>query len=69
MGQNVFLIISLYNLTLQYSSQKNKHFSLPHSLPFVWYNFSYLWNICIQNVYKHRDFKCIYILFSKKKNL
>lgn len=69
MGQNMFLIISLYNLTLQYSSQKNKHFSHPHSLPFVWYDFSCLCNIYIQSVYKHTDFKCIYILFSKKKNL
>lgn len=69
MGQNMFLIISLYNLTLWYPSQKNKHLSHPRNLPSVWYEFSCLWNIYTQNVYKHIEIKCIYILFSKKRNL
>lgn len=65
MGQNIFLIYSLYNLTLQYCSQKNKHLSSPHYLPSV--NFSHPWNIYTHNVYRHIEVKCIYILLSKKK--
>ena len=67
MGQNMFLIISLYNLTLQYSSQENKHLSHPHYLPSVRYDFSCLWNIYTHKVYKHIEVKCIHILFSKKR--
>lgn len=51
MGQNMFSIISLYNLTLQYSSQKNKYLPRPHDLPSVWYDFflplEYLYPQCI----------------------
>lgn len=67
MGQNIFLIFSLYNLTLQYCSQKNKHLVSPHYSPSVWYDFSCPWNIYTHNVYKHIEVKCIYIIFSKKK--
>lgn len=51
----------------QYSSQKNKHLSHPHSLPSI--SFFYLLNIYTHNIYKLIDVKCMYTFSSNKNNL